>query len=157
MAAIHATLTRLVVAIQVAGVVLLTQGCIGFTHESTSTSPTSIAQSFVGEWRSANSAFPTSQSCTDLVWNVSSQTESSVAGTFEATCAGGITLTGTATGELDGDLHINAYGTASGFGATACNFTLTGTGVLQADGSIRVDYTGQTCIGPISGTEIIRR
>jgi hypothetical protein len=148
------------IAVHLIGAALATQACFDVGYKETlKTSPTGTGQSFLGEWRSANTvtAFPTSQSCTNLVWQVTSQSDTSIAGTFEAACAGDITLTGTATGVIDGNLHITASGTAAGFGATLCNFSLTGTGVLQLDSSIRVDYTGQTCIGPISGTEIIRR
>lgn len=148
---------RLMAVAQLLGIVAFAPACFQIEHEQTLTSPTSAADSLVGEWHSANSRFPSSESCTDLVWNVTSQTDSAIAGTFEATCAGGVTLTGTATGRVDGDIQIRASGTASGFGPTPCNFTLTGTGVLQADGSIRVNYTGETCIGPISGTEVIQR
>jgi hypothetical protein len=149
---------RLLLTAQLICVALATQACFNF-QETLSSAPSRFEeQSFVGEWRSAGVAsFPTSQSCTDLAWNVSSQSETQISGNFEAVCDGGITLTGTATGVLDGNIQIEAAGTATGFGSTPCHFTLTGTGVLQTDSSIRVDYTVQTCIGTFSGTEIIRR
>jgi len=133
------------------------QACFGVEYgETIKSTPTS--QSFVGEWRSASATgFPTPQSCSDLKWTVTSQSATQISGNFEATCAGGVKLTGTANAVLNVNLNIDASGTATGFGSAPCLFTLTGTGVLQSDSSILVTYTGQTCIGPISGSEVLRR
>lgn len=150
-------MTRWLNALLLAGTVLLSQGCFDVGYkEAVNTSPS--VQSWLGEWRSANTGFPaSSQACSDLAWNITSQSATAIEGVFEATCTGGVKLTGTASGVIDGTIQITAAGTASGLGSTSCNFTLSGTGVLQVDQSIRVDYTGQTCVGAISGTEVIRR
>jgi len=151
---------RILLAIQIVSLTWLTQGCFGVEYQETlSNTPSSTsAQAFLGEWRSANaSSFPTSQTCGDLRWNVTAQDATHIAGNFEATCAGGVRLTGTASGVIDGNLRFTANGLASGLGPVSCPFDLNGTGVLQIDSSLRVDYTGSTCVGPISGTEILRR
>ncbi len=153
-------LTRLLISLQLMGLLLLTQACVGaeFTETLKNAHSFSSTESFQGEWRSANAvSFPTKESCTDLKWTVTEQNATHISGAFEATCADGVTLTGTASGVVDVTMHIEATGTASGFGPTPCPFELTGTGTLQLDGSISVEYTGQTCIGPISGTEVIQR
>jgi hypothetical protein len=157
MRAMKTVKTRLAAAVQIVGLVVFTQACFKVGQDALPGSPTS-AESLLGEWRSVNGDFPGSESCRDLVWNVTSETESSIAGSFEAKCDDGITLNGTATGNRSGDdIDIEVIGTATGFGVALCNFTLRGKGVLQPDGTIRVDYTGETCLGPVSGTEVIRR
>ena len=153
------TMNRILLAAQIISLALLTQACFDVKYQETLTnSPSGTAGSFLGEWRSANAAaFPTPQTCGDLKWNVTSQSATQIAGTFEATCAGGVKLAGTASGVIDGNLRFDATGTATGVGPASCPFTLSGTGVVQADSSLRIDYTGSTCVGPISGTEILRR
>ena len=38
----------------------------------------------------------------------------------------------------------------------ACSITLTGTAELGTN-SIRIPYTGNTCVGPVSGVEILNK
>mgnify|MGYP006145594137 CR=1 FL=1 len=45
---------------------------------------------------------------------------------------------------------------ATGPGLTSCNVTLSGTAELLVD-SIRIPYTGDTCLGKVSGVEILKR
>ncbi len=151
-------LKRFLVAVQFIGLTALTPGCVEVGQTLKNAPSSGGTESFLGEWRSASAvSFPTRESCTDLKWTIDQQTESNISGAFEATCADGVTLTGTAFGVIDVTLQFEATGTASGFGPTPCPFELTGTGTLQLDGSIRMEYTGQTCVGPISGTEVIQR
>jgi hypothetical protein len=115
-------------------------------------------RSYLGEWASAPlTSFPTPQSCGGLRWKITSQDANNVAGEFQATCAGGISLTGAASGTIDGNIRWEASGTAAGLGPLTCPFSLTGTGDLQATATILVTYSGQTCLGPVSGTEVLRR
>jgi len=62
-----------------------------------------------------------------------------------------------ASGTIDGNIRWEASGNATGLGPLTCPFSLTGTGDLQATSTIAVTYTGQTCLGPISGTEVLHR
>ena len=137
----------------------LAGACTGFEHSLTPTSPSDAAlRSYLGNWSAAGvTTFPTSQSCGGLTWKITSQQGNSIAGEFHATCAGGVELNGIANGTIDGDIKFQASGTASGLGPLACAFTLNGTGVLQTSSTILVTYAGDTCAGPISGSEIIRR
>jgi hypothetical protein len=153
------TMKRTPFAAPIISLAVLTQACFSVEYQETlRNSPSNSAQSLLGDWRSANAgSFPTPQTCGDLKWNVTSQDATHIAGSFEATCGGGVTLAGTATGVLDGNLRIEATGNATGLVPFTCPFTVNGTGVLQADSSLRVDYYGSTCVGAISGTEILRR
>jgi hypothetical protein len=43
-------------------------------------------------------------------------------------------------------------------GIPSCPFTLTGNGAIEDNGNtLRMPFTGQTCLGPVSGTEVMRR
>ena len=85
------------------------------------------------------------------------QSETTYTGSFLATCTEGIELEGTATGVYENDvLDVDATGTATLPGVASCPFTLTGTARMEGD-AIRVDYTGNTCLGAISGSELLQR
>jgi hypothetical protein len=91
---------------------------------------------------------------------VTSQTATSVAGTFEADCAGGITVSGTAQGQLVNSttVPIVVNGTANLPGITGCAFSLSGTGTIENNGNtLRIPYGGNTCMGPVHGTEVLRK
>jgi hypothetical protein len=49
-----------------------------------------------------------------------------------------------------------AQGTASVPGFPSCPITMSGTAELGVD-SIRVPYSGETCVGRVSGVEILRK
>jgi hypothetical protein len=66
-------------------------------------------------------------------------------------------LSGTAQGTLSGGgISWTAQGIGTAPGLPSCAISLTGTAELGLD-SIRVPYTGDTCLGKVSGTEILRR
>ena len=151
---------RILLSVQIIVLAWFTQACFDIQYQDTlKNTPTNTStQSFLGEWRSANpSSFPTTQSCGDLKWNVTSQDATRMTGNFEATCAGGVKLAGTATATMGNPMQLDANGMATGLGPVSCPFNLAGTGIPQIDASIRVEYIGSTCVGPISGTEVIRR
>jgi hypothetical protein len=131
--------------------------CIGFERQSTLTGPTAAGFSaLMGQWTSSN-IIPSPDACTDFKWNVTEQTDTSAKGAFSALCQGDLKLTGTAQGTLNGSVITwSAEGTGSAPGLTACPMALTGTAEIRVD-SIRVPYSGTTCLGPVSGTEILRR
>jgi hypothetical protein len=49
-----------------------------------------------------------------------------------------------------------AQATASVAGLANCSITLSGTAELQTD-SVRIPYSGNTCLGQVSGVETLRR
>ena len=125
------------------------------------TSPTEPSKngdirSYLGTWAGPTVA-PAAQSCGSLLWKITSQTGGQASGEFSATCADGVTLTGTMTA-THGDTSIPwaATGTATKAGAT-CPFSMTGTGTFQGTSNIVVSYAGTSCNGPISGSETIKR
>ena len=133
-------------------------GCAGFEHTSTTTGPTAGAVSaLMGSWASASSAIPSASSCSNFKWNATELTATNVKGTFSATCAGVLTVSGTAQGTLSGSVITwTANGTAQAPLLPSCAITLSGTAELGTN-SIRVPYTGDTCLGKVSGVEILNK
>ena len=141
-----------------AALAAVSTACIGFERKSTVTGPSAGGLgTLMGNW-SSSSLVPSPASCTDFKWNVTEQTGATAKGSFSATCAGDLRLSGTAQGTLQSGSTINwsAEGLASGPGLPSCAITLAGTAEIGVD-SVRVPYSGSTCLGPVSGTEILRR
>jgi hypothetical protein len=135
-----------------------TAGCIGFERTSTLTGPSAAGiGALMGSWSSSN-LIPAAGACSDFKWNVTEQTAATAKGSFSATCAGDLKVSGTAQGSLTGAGTIawSAQGTASAPGLPACGVGLTGTAELTTD-SIRVPYSGDTCLGKVSGVEVLKR
>jgi hypothetical protein len=133
-------------------------GCIGFERTSTLTGPSTTGiGALMGNWSSQN-IIPTAASCTDFKWTVTEQTAATAKGSFSATCPGDLSVVGTAQGSLTGAGTIawSAQGTATAPGLTSCGIALTGTAELTVD-SIRVPYSGETCLGRVSGVETLKR
>ena len=130
-------------------------GCIGIERKST-LEPTGGAGALLGNWTSG-SLIPQPGQCSDFKWDVTEQTGNSAAGSFSATCADDLKISGTAQGTLTGSVvNWSAQATASVPGLASCPIALTGTAELLVD-SIRVPYSGTTCLGPVSGVETLRR
>jgi hypothetical protein len=137
---------------------LAATGCIGFEHKSSITGPSATGtNAFMGTWSSSN-LIPSPSACADFKWNVTDQTATTAKGNFSATCAGDLKLTGTAQGELTSaaSLKWSATGNATAPGLTSCAISLTGTAELQID-TIKIPYSGNTCLGPVSGVESIKK
>ena len=133
-------------------------GCTGFEHRSSSTGPSEAGNnSLLGNWTSSN-LIPSPSTCTDFKWNVTEQTASTAKGSFSASCAGDLKLTGAAEGTLASPTSISwrANGNATAPGLTSCVITLTGTATIGTD-SITVPYQGDTCLGKVSGVETLNK
>jgi hypothetical protein len=137
-------------------VAVLTTAC-GFERKSSVAGPSAAGiGTLMGSWTSSN-IIPAPSSCTDFKWNVTEQTGTSAKGSFSATCAGDLRLTGTAQGTLSGStINWSAQGTGNAPGLTSCNISLTGTAEIGVD-SVRVPYSGTTCLGAVNGVETLRR
>jgi hypothetical protein len=135
-----------------------TAGCAAFEHTSTTTSPSATGVgALMGTWVSASSGIPSASTCSDFKWNVTEQTATTAKGTFSATCAGALKVTGIAQGTLSGSVIAwTANGEATAAPLPACIVTLTGTAEIGAN-SIRVPYAGDTCMGKVSGVEILNK
>jgi hypothetical protein len=115
-------------------------------------------EALIGSWQSATAnVLPSPSSCTDFKWTPTQQSPTSAVGSFSASCAGGLKVSGTAAGTLNGTtVTWTANATASTPDIPSCNVALTGTAELGVN-SIRVPYSGTTCLGPVSGVEILNR
>jgi hypothetical protein len=134
----------------------VTSACLEFEHKSTLGPTATGISALSGSWSSTN-LIPAPSTCSDFKWNVTEQTGTSASGSFSATCAGELKLTGTASGTLSGSgIAWSAQGNATAPGLTSCAITLTGTAELTTD-SIRVPYAGDTCLGRVSGVENLQR
>jgi hypothetical protein len=146
-----------------------TGACAGFEHTSTTLAPSgetvpnpptssSAPASLLGTWSSNPIAGIAASSCSGFSWQVTSQTATSLAGTFTATCANGISATGSASGQINGsDVPYTVSGTATVPGIPACPFTLSGTARIVDSDTLRIPYAGSTCLGPLQGEETLRR
>ncbi|MGE5815201.1 MAG: hypothetical protein ACM36C_11985 [Acidobacteriota bacterium] len=129
-------------------------GCYEFTHKTTA--PSNSLANLAGNWSSGN-IIPNASSCTDFKWTVTEYTGTNAKGSFNATCAGNITFYGTAEAWLTGSIiNWKADATGSAPGLPNCPIALTGTATLTND-TISVPYSGQTCLGAVSGTEVLKR
>lgn len=130
--------------------------CIGYERRSTLGPTSSGMSALLGTWTSS-SLVTSPGACTDFRWNVTQQSGNNASGTFTATCPGDVKASGTATGTLNGStVTWTAQGTASVPSFSSCPITLSGTAELGSD-SIRVPYSGETCLGHVSGVEILRK
>ena len=134
-------------------------GCFEVQRSSTPVAPSALVATLAGSWSSASSGSTVAAGpCTGIQWQLTNQTANSASGTFSAVCFGNLTLTGSVMGNLEGSaVTWTASGTATSPTLTAaCPFSLNGTGALEGD-AIRVSYTGTTCLGPVSGSDLLRR
>lgn len=137
----------------------LSAGCFELMNHST-TRPDATVNILGGDWTSVT-ADGTSliTSCTNFVWNVTESTPTTGAGFFSARCFDLLDVNGSAKGTLSGTTATwSASAIANGPGVSDCPITLSGTASLSPDGSqIQIPYTGNTCMGAVTGTEILKR
>ena len=140
---------------------LLLAACDVIEHSGAAApSSTATPTSLVGTWTSATSSGSSSSSCSNFEWRVNNQTGTMISGVFFARCQGNLTASGSAWGELNGanttTLPVRVTAGATGPGVTACEVALTGTASFYGD-MIRIPYSGTTCLGSVSGTEVLQR
>ena len=146
-----------------------TAACTGFQSGRSATSPTAAAPlaagstsgTLVARWVEPTAfAVPSASSCTNFQWEITSQSETAVAGTLSATCDGGIAISASATGMLltPTTVAVTTTGVALVSGVPACTFSLSGTGTItDNNNTLTIPYTGTTCVGPVHGTQTLRR
>lgn len=153
------------------GALLLTitaSACAGFEHKETLLSPTapslpsgpSRPGTLTGVWSSILPKNLSASSCSSFQWAITGQTSSSLAGQFYAICAAVILVSGNASGQLNAagtEVALQLSGTATVQGVISCPFSLSGTGYITGNESIRIPYSGDTCLGPVQGEETLRR
>jgi hypothetical protein len=132
--------------------------CLDMFKDAASTSPTAAVttSAFGGSWTSvAVSTSP--QTCTNFQWAVTDISLTGVSGTFKAVCYGSVQVSGTASGALDGTrLNWTATGTGTAPTTGSCPVALAGSATLEGN-QIRIPYSGTTCLGPVAGTELLRK
>ena len=151
---------RTTCAVGLALVAALAAACVEAKHEGP-TSPSELAKVLTtGSWTSAATAASSALnpgSCGNLEWKITSLTDTFASGTFKATCGGGLTLEGSAEGKLNGlTADLKASGTVNGAGIS-CPFSMTGAAVPEGLDKIRINYSGTTCLGPVSGSELLKK
>lgn len=150
-------MNKYVLAIALSGTVAA-GACVGYENKTTVAGPTgTTVTSLMGNWVSASSVIPSASTCADFKWNATEQTASGAKGSFSASCAGDLKVAGTAEGTLSGSVVTwSAAGNATAPGLPSCAITLSGTAELGTN-SIRVPYKGDTCLGKVSGVEVLDR
>jgi hypothetical protein len=162
------TMKRSLLTLSLAVAAFSSTGCSEHTSELlTPTAPSEVpgvaapsgGGALIGLWTSqASVEIPAARDCSAFQWNITSQTPTSIAGSFSAICSGVVTVTGTASGQLNGNqVPFEVTGGAAIGGVTVCPFVLRGTGVIEGTDAIRIPYTGETCLGPVHGEETLRR
>ncbi len=162
---------RSLLALALGASTLGTVGCIEHTREvllpagpsevpsPAAPAPAAGGGALTGLWASQGvEGIPASWDCSAFQWNITSQTPTSIAGTFSAVCSGVLTVSGNASGQLIGnDVPFEVTGGAALGGVNICPFSLRGTGHIEGNDAIRIPYTGDTCFGPVHGEETLRR
>ena len=126
------------------------------------TSPTpkdSTSKMLGGTWVTVESIPGASlnESCTNFKWAVTEYTGTTAKGTFSARCFGNVEIAGTAQGTLGRrQRHLVRGGDGNDRRPPPCAISLSGVATLETD-KIRIPYSGTTCLGPVSGTEIVKR
>jgi hypothetical protein len=102
---------------------------------------------------------PASWTCGNFQWNVTSQTDNTIAGDLYAVCAGVIVVTASGTGQRtsESDFSVQLGGTAVVQNVIMCPFAITATGHLEDQNTLDIQYQGDTCFGPVHGEETLRR
>ena len=131
---------------------------------SSKTSATPAASdALAGSWATTQSIPGASgslnDSCVNFKWAVTEFSGTSGAGNFSATCMGNVQVTGNAMANLTTATTATWSATATGTtpNQPPCQIALSGTATLEATNQIRIPYSGTTCFGPVSGTEVIKR
>ena len=137
---------------------VLSTGCFEMFNNSP-TNPDPTIELLGNQWESASpNADKLLSSCTNFHYTVTeAQSGSTIgSGTFTATCFGVLQVSGTIHATQSGSaVNFEASGTANGGGISNCAITLTGTGTLNGQ-ELNLNYSGQTCQGPVSGTEKLK-
>lgn len=132
-------------------------GCTDFFKKSETEPSTVTPQLLNGAWSSVAVETSRTDTCTKFVWNVTQISGDTASGTFSATCRTNVVVVGTATGTLsEKTLTWSATATASVPNVPNCAIALSGAGTF--DGlTLRLPFTGTTCVGEVEGTEILRK
>jgi hypothetical protein len=132
------------------------------TRASTGATTGNSASSLIGTWTSATRVGarltpPGSFSqCGNLQLSIASQTATQASGRLTMDCPNGVTIAGNIVGQLGGTNIPVVYQGAATQGTESCAFTMNGTFFPMDATTFRFDFTGQSCFGPMYGSEVLR-
>jgi len=149
---------------------VLTAGCDllpNNKNSSTTTSPTSPTtpttasiSSFAGTWQSATAAttLPIT-GCGNLTYTVTPTGANSAAVVFAATCASNISVNGSGSGTLSGNVITWSAGGLVGQGGVNCPFSFNNnTATIDSTtNQVAIAYNGTVCGIPVSGSETVKK
>ena len=139
-----------------AALMALSAGCSSM-FSSLLTTPTDPVSLTTGAWTSISSTTTLPNTCTDFHWTITEISGTRGSGTFTAKCTNNVQLSGTAQGTLTGTtVTWAASGTGTAPTGVACPFALSGTATFDGT-QYRIPYSGTTCLGPVSGSEVLRK
>jgi len=154
---------------------IVTSACVEMKREATtpmspSASPASPSSSPSGQvsgvlnagaWSSVTQRVTSSFNpgdCGNFQWHITTLTTTSASGTFSAVCAGGLALSGTAEGKMEGiSANITVSGTGSSLTIPSCAFSISAVAVPQTLDTVKLTYSGNVCGMTTSGTEILKK
>jgi hypothetical protein len=142
-------------AMTILAAALAAGGCTNlFSNQTTTPDPTNLS---TGQWKSASPSTTLTDTCTNFSWQISTITTTNVSGSFAATCMTNVQMIGTAQGTISGDTMMwTASGTGAAPNVPSCAVTLNGTATYDGT-QIRIPFTGTSCLGPVTGAEILRK
>ena len=127
------------------------------TSPTTPTTPTASIDAFAGTWASITPATPPT-GCGNLKYTITPTSATAANVTFTATCASNITVTGSGSGILSGNVVTWSASGLVGQGGVNCPFTFTNNkATLESNGQVLVNYTGTVCGIPVSGSETVKK
>ena len=113
----------------------------------------------IGTWSSTKSMASQQGTCGGFTWTITSLTATAVSGSFSATCNGSVQMSGSGSAQATlsgGKINWTGTAVASVPGNNNCAVALSGTLDITPTG-FGISYSGTTCLGPVSGTEVLAR
>lgn len=145
---------------------ILTAGCGLLNNSDSSTgssstptspsAPTTSITAFAGTWQSTASTLPVT-GCGNLTYTVTPTGTDSANVVFAATCASSISVNGSGSGTLSGNV---VTWSASGFvDPVHCPFTFNNNKATidTTSNQVTIAYTGSVCGIPVSGTDTVKK
>ena len=128
------------------------------TTPTSPSTPTTSITAFAGTWQSTASALPVT-GCGNLTYTVTPTGTASANVTFAATCASNISVTGSGSGTLAGNIITWSASGLVGQGGVNCPFTFSNNKATidQTANTVQIDYTGTVCGIPVSGSETVKK
>jgi hypothetical protein len=114
----------------------------------------------LGTWVSAGlPPNPSPNTCANFRYQITAHVGTTISGGFTGECASGLTISGNATGQLNGTaLTLTATGEGTKAGVGSCAFALSGSGAVENNSTaIRLTYTANTCLGQSSGAGVLQK